>query len=136
MADPSLVVSSGKDGRTVVTNIKTGEVQLEFPTKSNYQKIAWSQHNHGKVAAMNEEGTTDILSYTPQCTQAVGSKIEQEVEFATPQVQSSGQTYAPKWYHPRCGARFGFGGKLVTFNGKCLKIHSQVTHQKERDVAA
>jgi protein transport protein SEC31 len=54
LSDPSLVVSSGHDQRTVVTNFKTGEVQLEFPTKSSYQKIAWSQHFHGKIAAMNE----------------------------------------------------------------------------------
>ena len=32
LSDPSLVVSSGKDNRTVVTNFKTGEQVLEFPT--------------------------------------------------------------------------------------------------------
>jgi len=25
------------------------------------------------------------------------------------------QPYAPKWLFPKSGARFGFGGKLVTF---------------------
>jgi len=56
-------VSSGTDQRTVVTNSKTGEAQLEFPTTSSFQKITWSQHNHGKIAAMNESGSTEILSY-------------------------------------------------------------------------
>lgn len=34
LSDPNLVVSSGKDKRTVVTNFKTGEQVLEFPTTS------------------------------------------------------------------------------------------------------
>jgi hypothetical protein len=42
MSDPSLVVSAGKDNRTVVTNFKTGEQVLEFPTQSQYSKIKWS----------------------------------------------------------------------------------------------
>ena len=85
---------------------------------------------------MNEVGTTEILSYNPQCTQPVGSVTEQEIDFATPQVQSNGTIYAPKWNHPKCGARFGFGGRLVSFQGKCLKVHSQVLHSKEKEVAA
>jgi protein transport protein SEC31 len=36
LSDPSLVVSSGKDSRTVVTNFKTGEQVLEFPTQSQF----------------------------------------------------------------------------------------------------
>lgn len=35
---------------------------------------------------------------------------------------------------PKCGARFGFGGKLVTFNGKCLKVVKQIQHPIEQDV--
>jgi protein transport protein SEC31 len=34
LADSNLVVSSGKDNRTVVTNFKTGEQVLEFPTEN------------------------------------------------------------------------------------------------------
>ena len=66
----------------------------------------------------------------------MGKTAETEVNFTSPQVQSDGQTYAPKWNHPKCGARFGFGGKLVTFNGQCLKIHTQVTHSKELGIAS
>jgi hypothetical protein len=40
-----------------------------------------------------------------------------------------------EWQFPRCGARFGFGGKLVSFNGKSLKVHSAVSTQKEKDLA-
>ena len=42
LSDENLVVSSGKDGRTAVTNFKTGEKVLEFPTGASHAKIAWS----------------------------------------------------------------------------------------------
>jgi protein transport protein SEC31 len=32
LIDPNLVVSSAKDARTIVTNFKTGEIVLEFPS--------------------------------------------------------------------------------------------------------
>jgi len=66
LSDPSLVVSSGKDNRTVVTNFKTGEQVLEFPTQSQYKKIKWSNNLHGKICAMNEEGASSILSFEPE----------------------------------------------------------------------
>ena len=44
LEDPSLVVSSAKDERAVVTNFKTGESILEFPVQSAYNKIVWNQN--------------------------------------------------------------------------------------------
>lgn len=35
---------------------------------------------------------------------------------------------------PKCGARFGWGGKLVTFQGKCLKVHTQLASQGDRNL--
>lgn len=84
LADPSLVVSSGKDSRAVVTNFKTGESILEFPTQASYQKIVWSQKLQGKIAALDSEGNTDILSLNPQSQNEVGSAPAEEVNFASP----------------------------------------------------
>lgn len=39
---------------------------------------------------------------------------------------AASNAYAPKWLYPKCGARFGFGNRLVTFGtttGGLLKIH-------------
>ena len=52
----------------------------------------------------------------------------------TPSAQT-GTRYTPKWLFPKCGARFGFGGKLVTFQGKCLKVVTQLRHSTEKDLA-
>ena len=66
LADSNLVVSSGRDDRTVVTNFKTREMVLEFPsTDSSYDTVLWSQHLHGRIAALDKEGNTDILSFQP-----------------------------------------------------------------------
>ena len=99
-----------------MTNFKTGESILEFPTQAQYQKIVWNQNLQGKIAALDSEGNTDILSFTPQSQNEIGSAPPEEVTFASPQPsESTNAAFAPKWLFPKCGARFGFGGKLVTF---------------------
>ena len=137
LEDPSLVVSSAKDERAVVTNFKTGESILEFPVQSAYNKIVWNQNLQGKIAALDQEGNTDILSMSPQSEAPIGSTPEQEGNFNTVQPSmQTGQAHAPKWLFPKCGARFGFGGKLVTFQGKCLKVVSNIQTQKEKSIVS
>ena len=118
-SDPNLLVSSAKDFRTVVLNSKTGERILEFPTQQAFKKINWSRPLKGKIAAMDTEGNSSILSFHPEGLLTAPSR-----PFATPTPSTSTNTlYAPKWLHPRCGARFGFGNKLVTFSGNLIKVH-------------
>jgi hypothetical protein len=50
--------------------------------------------------------------------------------------EKTGAPYAPKWLHPKGGVRFGFGGMLVTFHGKCLKVQRAISSQVENDLAA
>ena len=119
LADSNLVVSTGRDQRTVVTNFKTREMVLEFPnTESTYDSIIWSQHLNGKIAALDKDGNTDILSFQPASSQPIGETYQEQQpkEFAQPiESQQTNARYTPKWLLPKCGARFGFGGKLVTF---------------------
>lgn len=56
--DPSLVVSSAQDFKTIVTNFKTGEPMLEFPTESKNLKVEWSKQLKGKIATMDDEGNS------------------------------------------------------------------------------
>jgi len=66
LSDPSLVVSSGKDNRTVATNFKTGEQVLDFQVDAKLNQVKWSNTLHGKVAAMDEHGNSRVLSFNPQ----------------------------------------------------------------------
>lgn len=128
LSDPSLVVSSGKDNRTVVTNFKTGEQVLEFPTQQQFKKVRWSNNLHGKICAMNDEGHSSVLSFEPE-----GLFSNPGRPFATPNISTStNEPYVPKWIQPRCGARFGFGNKLVTFDQTSrglLRVHHRGTNQ-------
>lgn len=121
LQDPALVVSSAKDQRTIVTNFQTGEVVLEFPGRQAYEQIKWSPHLPGKIAAFSEHGHTEILSFSPVAPEnddALDSGSSSADQFALPIVSpQTGSAYAPKWLHKKCGARFGFGGKLAFFNG-------------------
>ena len=124
LADPSLVVSCGKDNRTVVTNFKTGEQVLEFPTTSQYKKIRWSNELHGKMCAMDDAGSSSIVSFEPE-----GLFSNPGRAFSTPNISAStNEPYMPKWHQPKCGVRWGFGNKLVTFDQKSkglVRVHQQ-----------
>lgn len=53
-SDPALVVSSGSDQRTVVTNFNTGEFVLDFAgAETANNKLNWSKFIDGKVASMD-----------------------------------------------------------------------------------
>jgi len=66
LSDPSLLVSSGKDYRTILSNAQNGELLLEFPSQQCFSKLSWSRPLKGKLAAMDNEGTTTVLSLHPE----------------------------------------------------------------------
>jgi hypothetical protein len=95
---------------------------MEFPTKSQFSNMKWSNHLNGKICAMNEEGSASVLSFEPE-----GLFANPNRPYATPNIcASTNEPYMPKWSQPRCGSRFGFGNKLVTFDqksGGLVKVH-------------
>lgn len=110
--DFNLVASSAKDSSTIVTNFKTGGVVLDFQTDSVHNDVKWSTKMPGKLAATSQNGDTSILSF---------SRVGGDNKENAGEQKRQPTTYAPKWLFPKCGARFGFGGKLISFQGKCLK---------------
>jgi len=125
ISDAALVASTGKDNRTVITNFKTGERVLEFPTQKTFKKIKWSDNLHGKLAGMDDEGNVSVLSLEPE-----GLFSNPGRQYATPCISAATkQPYMPKWKVPKkSGAKFGFGNKLVTFGAKSgsnITIHKK-----------
>lgn len=111
---------------------------MKFNTNESYDKLCWSSQMPDKIAGYNfETEKTSVLSFTPQQTQFdTDDEEETQPEPAIPEVsQSTGAPYAPKWLHPKSGVRFGFGGVMVAFNGKCIKITKAVSHETESFVA-
>lgn len=128
LEDSNLIVSSGKDSRTVVTNIQTGEKVLEFPTEAPLHHLNWSRHMHGKICGMNEaeSGTASVLSFEPE-----GLLSNPGKPCAAPEIGPSGQAYVPKWQiKKRVGAKFSFGNKLLTFSSdkSQVAVHHRPTN--------
>jgi len=74
----------------------------EINDGKNYTDIEWSPYNRGLILGYNTEDELNVLDFS-----SASSKNE-----------ATDSSYAPKWLSRPLGARFGFGGKLVTFSSK------------------
>jgi protein transport protein SEC31 len=122
--DSDLLLSCGKDNRTLVWNPQTGERLGEFPEVTNWTfQTRFNPHNpalsatasfDGKISIQTLQNTNPAASQTP-----VQGPVDGEDFFTKAQTQPQGASFslkkAPKWLERPAGASFGFGGKLVSF---------------------
>ncbi|KAL7781999.1 COPII component protein [Trichoderma afarasin] len=122
--DPDLLLSSGKDNKTIVWNPNTAERYGELPEVTNWTfQTRFHPHNPNLSATASFDGkiTIQTLQNTnPDKSQAVNEKpLDDEEFFRAAQTQPQGASWslakAPKWFERPIGASFGFGGKLVIF---------------------
>lgn len=121
--DPELLLSCGKDNRTICWNPKTGERYGDFAAGSNWAfQSTWNPHNPSLIASASFDGKILITS-----TQSTNSKSEDQGStnqvldgedfFAKAQSQPQGISFnlpkAPKWAERPAAVSFGFGGKLI-----------------------
>ena len=107
--DSNLIISSGRDNRTICWSINSDQMEpySEVNLGSPATKIEWSPHLRGLLATSTSTGAVSVHSVLQRQT-AVASR------------------YAPKWVTIPCGVSFGFGGKVVMFGSKQtskLQIH-------------
>jgi len=121
--DPDLLLSCGKDNRTLVWNPQTGEQYGEFPVVTNWTfQTRWNPHNPSLLATASFDGKIGvhtIQSTKTEVTDSAGAPVSDEDFFASTQNQPQGSSFnlkkAPKWLERPTGAAFGFGGKVVSF---------------------
>ncbi|CAE6512434.1 unnamed protein product [Rhizoctonia solani] len=142
--DPELLLSCGKDNRTIVWNPNSGEMVGQLPPSTNWSFLtSWNPRNPDIFATANYDGsiamhsiqstaTTSTTSTAPK-TPANPNDVFDPANFAdTADAQNLGSSLnlerAPKWLKPPVGARFGFGGVLVevTNTGEEDKKRGQV----------
>jgi protein transport protein SEC31 len=118
--DSDLLISCGKDNRTLVWNPQTGERYGEFPEVTNWTFLTrFNPQNPNLSATASFDGkiTVQTLQNTnPSTSQtATQSSLDGEDFFTKAQSQPQGASFslaeAPKWYETPVGASFGFGGK-------------------------
>ncbi|KAL2078571.1 hypothetical protein ACEWY4_026256 [Coilia grayii] len=138
-ADPELLLSSAKDNRILCWNPATGEVIYELPTTNQWCfDVQWCPRNPALLSAASFDGHICVYSVMGGNLEAVQHSSVDKISasfdamdpFGTGQVlpplqvpQSPTQQATiipplrkpPKWVRRPVGARFAFGGKLVSF---------------------
>ncbi|KAJ1886116.1 protein transport protein S31, partial [Kickxella alabastrina] len=116
--DPGLLLSSGKDNRTVCWNPATGEIVGELPPSNNWvYDVQWNQANPNLLSGASFDGRVSLYSLARE------GAVEEAVATDDPFAPQSTSAFAPslslkrppKWLARPCGAAFGFGGQLVHF---------------------
>uniref|UniRef100_A0A336KN30 Protein transport protein Sec31A n=1 Tax=Culicoides sonorensis TaxID=179676 RepID=A0A336KN30_CULSO len=134
--DTDLMVSCGKDNKILCWNpnseAQEGEILSELATTNQWCfDVQWCPRNPGIIAGCSFDGTVSLYSLfggSVSATQTT-SKIADSFPGMDPnQVAPVPQTNVhhetndlrkpPKWLKRPVGAKFGFGGKLFTFNNK------------------
>ncbi|KAK7417168.1 protein transport protein S31 [Neonectria punicea] len=124
LQDSELLLSSGKDNRTIVWNPRTGERYGELPEVTNWTFLTrFNPHNPNLSATASFDGkiTVQTLQNTnPDTSKAAAEKNLDDEDFFRaaqdqPQDASWSLAKAPNWFERPIGASFGFGGKLVVF---------------------
>lgn len=128
--DSDLLLSCGKDNRTICWNPQSCEIVAELPSSDNWSfQTAWCPRNPDLVATASFDGKIGIHSL--QNTQvASNTKPQQQQQNASvddifgSQIQNNLQdssnatplslTQPPKWLRPPVSVSFGFGGQLTT----------------------
>jgi len=130
-ADPDLLLSCGKDNRLLVWNPNStaGEIVAELPTSNQWSfDVSWCPRNPALIASASFDGRVSLYSlmggqqqvepntrvsdsFGPGLGAVPCSAPPAPCQLATP----------PKWLRRPCGANFGFGGKLVSWETEAGK---------------
>ncbi|KAJ1817616.1 protein transport protein S31 [Coemansia sp. RSA 2675] len=113
--DSGLLLSSGKDNRTVCWNPESGAIVGELPPSSNWvYDVQWNQANPNLLSGASFDGRISLYSLSRESDSPVDDPFAPRA--STPFAPSLSLKSPPKWLARPCGASFGFGGQLVHFN--------------------
>ncbi|KKY22167.1 putative protein transporter sec31 [Phaeomoniella chlamydospora] len=123
--DPDLLLSCGKDNRTIAWNPQTGVPYGDYPVVTNWTfQTRFNPHNPNLFATASFDGKIAIQTLqntnadAPKTIQEPAQALDGEDFFskATNQPQAAGFSLpkAPKWFERPVSVSFGFGGRIVS----------------------
>lgn len=122
--DGDILISSGKDNKTLIWNPQTGERYGEFPEVTNWTFLTrFHPHNPSLSATAAFDGKITIQTLQNTNPSAVQNTTQNHLDgedfFTQAQTQPQGAAFslakAPKWLETPTGVSFGFGGKIIMF---------------------
>ena len=122
--DHDLLLSCGKDNRTICWNPQTGQPYGDFSVVTNWTfQTRWNPHNPNLFATASFDGKLSIQTLQNANAAAVESSnhaqaLDGEDFFSKAQTQPQASSFslpkAPRWLERPVSASFGFGGRLVS----------------------
>ncbi|KAJ7714576.1 hypothetical protein DFH07DRAFT_374457 [Mycena maculata] len=156
--DADLLLSCGKDNRTLCWNPQTGDALGELPRAQNWAfQVDWCPRNPDLLAAAFFDGTIGLHSLQGTNESAAAASTEAAAHVASGadifDLQPGGTAtsatgnlslaHPPKWFRRTVSASFGFGGKLVSVSNlpnaagkhQSGSVHLRTVHVEEDVVA-
>lgn len=121
--DNDLLLSCGKDNRTILWNPQTGDAYGDYPVVTNWTfQTRWNPHNPDMFATASFDGKLQIQTLqntNPSSTQTDQSQAADGEDFFSkaqtqPQTSSFSLLKAPKWLERPASVSFGFGGRIIS----------------------
>ena len=114
-ADPGLLLTCGKDNRTLCWDTDAGEVLAELPASSNWNfDVQWSTTTPGVLSTSSFDGRVGLYNLQQAAAPAGGAGVVDQYGVTQPGPKQP-MKRAPAWMRRPCGATFGFGGQLAGF---------------------
>jgi protein transport protein SEC31 len=138
--DNELLLSCGKDNRSICWNPQTGDSYGEIAVAKNWSfQTSWNSRNPNILASASFDGKIEIQSIQTTLSDddvSSESRIKSSDDkdfFNIAQAHPLGSRFilprAPKWMQRPCGAVFGFGGKVAKFGlarKTGVSVHSSI----------
>ncbi|KAJ3169039.1 protein transport protein S31 [Irineochytrium annulatum] len=143
--DSDLILSCGKDNRTIVWNSVTGEAVGDLEVSHNWAFDAqWCLRNPDLACVASFDGKVSVHSLqssakdSSEPAAAHVSTADNPFGFVDNNAQAPASSFSlkqpPKWLRRPVGCAWGFGGRLVTFSQqggstapKTVTVHTVVT---------
>ncbi|SCZ91351.1 BZ3500_MvSof-1268-A1-R1_Chr1-2g01353 [Microbotryum saponariae] len=130
--DADLLLSSGKDGRTIAWNPSTSEMVAEVTPSSNWSfDTQWCPRNpsiistaslDGKITLQSIQSTAAPTAAADAAATSMGAggdgtnMFEAAISANAANYPTKSLAHAPKWLRRPASVAFGFGGKLVSIS--------------------
>ncbi|KAL2435214.1 Protein transport protein sec31 [Exophiala dermatitidis] len=121
--DHDLLLSCGKDNRTILWNPQSGQAYGEYPVVTNWTfQTRFNPHNpnffatasfDGKLQVQTLQNTNPSSAETDQNQATDGEDFFSKAQ-TQPQTSSFSLPKAPKWLERPASVSFGFGGRIIS----------------------